>query len=400
MGRSYRGPTFCIPPLSILVLAPPGAGKDHPQEMAKHFMRAIGMDTHLGANKWGSAQGLERELQTNGERLAISDEFGDVIESFCHPNCPAYKKDILSIIKQIYTGNDYAGTSIKEAESTMSCKQPRLAMLASSQPVTFWRGVTPKVITDGFLSRMLVLPSMVMARRDHARSLGMVTETMPDAIKDYVLEALLAVRPPMGSPGQILSKVVMPTEIRIPYKDDAAKKMAENLIDQFDDKCNDYYTRGMENEGALIARSFERAIKLAAVYAWTERTSGISVSVESLEWASAIVRASDRCVLAALSEAAVEDHNARRWAKYQRLLIGAADKGMSSATLIAHTRFGKVDHESIIKQMMASNVIRVSVGKRGGSYYVWTGIKPDLDCPADRTQIYPPATDAGDEEQE
>ena len=388
MGRSYRGPTYCIPPLSVLVLAPPGAGKDHPQEMAKHFMHAVGMGGHLCAAKWGSGAGLERELQMNGERLAVSDEFGDIIESHCHPNCPGYKKDILTIVKQIYTGNDYAGSSIKDAASTMPCEKPRLAILASSQPVTFWRGVSGKIITDGFLSRMLVMPSTVFGMRDHRRNLGMVKDTMPQGIKDHVMEAL-QVRPPPLSPAHVMSNVVMPTEIHIPWKDAKAKAKSEDMIDQYDSLYNNYNERGLENEGALIARSFERAVKLAAVYAWTERTKDLCVSYEALCWADAIVTASDRCVMSALSEAAVDDVHAKRWQKYQRLLIGAKENGMSAATLIAHTRFSKNDHESIIKQMMASRVVTVSVGKRGGTYYVWTGAKPDADSPADRDQIFP-----------
>jgi len=78
MGRSYRGPTNAIPPLTTLILAPPGCGKDHPMEMARHLMRTI--NRPLGAAKWGSAQGLERELSEIGEILAINDEFAGVIE--------------------------------------------------------------------------------------------------------------------------------------------------------------------------------------------------------------------------------------------------------------------------------------------------------------------------------
>lgn len=388
MGRSYRGPTHAIAPLTTLVLAPPGAGKDHPQEMAKHFMKTIGMEGHLGASKWGSGQGLERELSTKGEMLAISDEFADVIESFCHPNCPSYKKDILSIVKQVYTGNDYAGTAIKDGDKTMIARKPRLAILASAQPVVFWRSVTPRVIADGFMSRMLVLAAAQFGRRDHSRKLGLVGETMPEGIKEYVEKAML-VRPAANSPGSVFNKDVMPKEIRIPYRDAAARQRAEQLIDYYDDRANAMSLRGLENEPALIARSFERMIKLAAVYAWTERTEDLSVSVEGIEWAHVIVQASDRCVLGALTETAGEDQNARRWATYKRLISGGGEQGLAACTLIARTRFGKNDHESLIKQMMASNVISVSHGKRGGAYYVWTGEHDEVEPASDREQIFP-----------
>lgn len=386
MGRSYRGPTHCIPPLMTLILAPPGAGKDHPQEMARHLMTTVGMGGKLGAAKWGSAQGLERELSTMGEMLAISDEFADVIESVCHPNCPSYKKDIISIVKQVYTGNDYRGTAIKDADDTREATRPRLAILANAQPVFFWRSVTPRVISDGFMSRMIVLSCAVFQRRDHTRRIGMVKDTMPTGMLDFVKEAVPKSK---NSPADISRTNA---EIRIPYTDAAARKRAEDLIDYYDDVSNDMSNRGLESEPALLARSFERLIKLAAVYAWSERTKDISVSTAALDWANAIIAASDRCVLAALSDAGADDHNAKRWGTYKRLIMSAQSNGISAAQLISRTRYGQRDHDSLIKQMMAANVISVSTGKRGGAYYIWTGEKDDVDPPEDREQIFPAQT--------
>jgi hypothetical protein len=37
-------------------------------------------------------------------------------------------------------------------------------------------------------------------------------------------------------------------------------------------------------------------------------------------------------------------------------------------------------------------VISVSHGKRGGAYYVWTGVEEGQDAPEDRTQIFPAET--------
>ena len=388
MGQGYRGPTRAVAPLIALVLSPAGGGKEPSQRMAQEFMKACDMSERLCAAKWASSSGLEGELEQCEERLAISDEFADFIEMVCHPNCPAYRKDIMTLIKTCYGGDEWRGSVVKDLAQTRVAKHPRLAILASAQPVPFWNKLGPSAISDGFMSRILVMTGWSNAGSRDTRSIGGYADTVPPAMVDFVKEAVVQ--------SSTLHKVfdsnpktrVAKPEYLIPFKDKAAHEAFLEIKDAYYEEWLALHRAREVFAPALIARSAERMIRLAAVYAWSERPRDISVSREAIEWAKILVDNSDRCVRAAMIDTADKDNaNVRMQNQYRRLIANAGDDGITDGKLQNRTRFGMQAHLNVIKQLVASKAIRVTRGPKGGQHYHWSGMEVQEDAASDQEDL-------------
>jgi hypothetical protein len=386
MGGAYRGPTYAVAPLMTLVLAPPGGGKDGPQDMCRVLMEKIGMGERLAAEAWGSAGGLEREISEKVDMFAINDEFADVLAGAYQQNAPSYKKDIARILKVVYSGKPYRGTAIKDGEATLKCEKPRVAVFGAAQPQNFWESCPIKAAIDGMLSRITICTAYIKGKHDHKRVVKPPDLTFPADMGEWIKAALpVATTSPAAIGGYV-------NEVLIGYENEAAQLRSQELFDHYEAIKHTHYEKNYKIEASVIARSYERCVRLAAVYAWTEKQKNPTVSIAALEWAKVIVDVCDRQVLRALSDNSNEDPSAKRWGRYQQVIEGAGQNGICSSVLISRTKFSQKDHESILKQMMSAGVISVSHGKRGGAYYVWTGVEEGQDAPEDRTQIFPAET--------
>ena len=386
MGKSYTGPTGAISPLMTLILAPPGGGKDTPQNMARYFMEQIGLPSLLGAGHWGSAQGLERELGEKHELFAICDEFADIVKANCHPNCPSYKKEIFTILKKVFNGEPYTGSAKKDGEATVNIVDPRIALLAAAPVDTFWNAINEEIIGDGLMSRINIFNGAIRGLVVKGRTSANYKESFPVAIKDFAVEALKKAgrKVDQDPSGKILA---MPNS-RIPYADATAKAMASELQYKYRIEYEELHHAGARVEGALRGRTFERIIRLAAVYAWTERTSDISVSVAAIKWASALVDYADSTTLRALGGSLnTEDRVAKLFTRIKSAIIGAGSTGASRAYLVDRLRLGRSEIENVIQEMTRSKLVGVSATKRGTTIYVWLGDSGEVSKPEDRTEI-------------
>jgi hypothetical protein len=394
MGRDYCGPTGLPPALMVILLAPSGAGKEEPKQMARHLMRVMNREDKLGSDEFGSGQGVEREICEKSEVLYLQDEFADYLATVARPNCPAYKRDIVKILKTVQSGNKYSGRALKNAGETCSVDEPRVGLVSLAQPVPFWSNISEGVITDGFLGRFITLTAAHL-EVDATRRPKPASQCMPPAIKEFCEAAAASVG--KTGPMAVLSRGAngpKTTRIQIGFKDKSATDFERDFFIQNRTEFNRLTMQRLSVEPALIGRSYENMLKLATVYAWTETpdASKLAVSREALEWAATIIRASERCVAVAMTDGGSnEESDQKRWKTYERIIRTATDspyKGIQVSVLMARARYGKVYHENIIKQMIAAKVIAVSHGRRGGAYVRWIGDEArEYDEPEEREAL-------------
>ena len=367
MGRSYRGPTSAIPPLMIIGLADSGLGKSVPLAMASHMMKAVGCERLLGASSWGSSSGVTDELtEKGGEILWLADEFAHMFHRLNSPSCPTYFKDITFYLKTWYDGMSDRGRSLKGETAKNAIEDPRVAIYATTQPGVLWPAIKSEYIIDGLIGRFLVVPAALLNVTPRHHKPVPPQECMPEGIKTFVQRSLETIGSYRSGPTRILDKPYFP----IPYRNEAAEDLSYEISLAAQKRRNAYYETGEMVEGALVGRTFERVIRLAAVYAWTETPDlNIAVSEAGLRWALKLVQVSDRNVLAALTKSEGASPKSQPiWERYADIIRQATHrdpKGIAQSVLIRRTKCAEDEHKKILKQLASGGVIQLVEGKHG-----------------------------------
>lgn len=265
------------PNVAILNIAPTGAGKSFPQNLAKSLLaREAGNEDLYGFGNYQSSVAITKNLDRKRERLDVVDEATTLFSTISDGG--VFQKSIDDLLCQLYSNSQTLFVGGESAgKEAIRVWHPCISLLMSTTPDGLKTSISRSIATKGFFPRCLPFidgygPQKKIEPTDEdIKILGAF-------IRDFRTRT---VRPMTGKGTDLVNPVPNPIEI------ECAPEVTAALDDQVT-QWNDQVTEPGRSEidrGAL-SRAGEQAIKLALIHG-ALRTE--KVEMEDLLWAIQMV---------------------------------------------------------------------------------------------------------------
>lgn len=263
-----------------------GGGKDVPRQMAE-AVAAYGGGSILG--KPASGAGLEDSIHDRRSCLVSVDEVAHLLKAVNDERAPSHLRDIGAVVLKLYSASRgvYNRRVLARAPTTSKMASmvanPCLSMIGFATPDGMGAAFHEDNLKDGLMGRMLYVQGDpgVMPRRPGS---GLV---IPDSLKDWAKN--LKQPDPLSSVLELASigSVVVQEAHGI-------TAMMDKLLVEME--------RSRRNAGplgpSLYARSYEKLERIACLLAISEDPQAPVIRMPHVEWARAMVMASDDHILA------------------------------------------------------------------------------------------------------
>ncbi len=358
-GRKVRDEADNRTNLYLLGLANSGAGKDHPRKVNQRILVEVGLADCLG-NAFASGEGLEDRLFLQPGSLFQVDEMDSLLLRVNLAK-DARHEQIVSILLQMYSSaNGVYVMRAKAGKDRTVIDQPCLCLFGTAVPKQFYAAISTRMMTNGFLARMLILEC-------HKRGRG----------RDVPVRPL---------PGTILNKARWWADFRpgtktgnlsdwhpVPQVVEQATAAAQ-LLRELRERADDAYTQAESANDAVAmaiwARAYEKARRLALVYACSADHTNLHIAAEAARWASAFVEHQTRRMLfMAGCHASESDFDAKR----KRLLEVLhkwqdqhGDRWMPFWMINRKLPWTNREHEEVRETLVAQRLIEARVNPTGG----------------------------------
>ncbi|QDU28509.1 hypothetical protein ETAA8_36110 [Anatilimnocola aggregata] len=276
IARKIKGPTGLLTNVMTLGLASSGSGKDHPRRISQRILHHVGMEDRL-QGRIASGQGLEDLLFAQPAQLCQIDEFDSTLVSINKPGDPigaelgARLMDLYSASQGSYCGR----VKVRQGEARAIVRHPHVSLFATCVPGNFFANLTPKLLSNGLIARMIIVES---GERGQGQSVR--TRALPQNIVDAA-EFWRDFNPGGGNLADVM--YAKPLEIDYTAEADNVFEAARRKIDAKWDACH----RAQNDAGCSIwARVIEQAHKLSLIYACSEDRRNLQVGEEAAIWAT------------------------------------------------------------------------------------------------------------------
>jgi hypothetical protein len=321
----FRLPSGMRTNLYGLAVGDTGSGKDATLKAASEVGAAVG--TRQMGNP-ASGQGLEDALTSEVAMLMVIDEIGHTLQASGGKNAPAHLIELSRIILALYsagsaTWHTRLRAAAKSNPTARAVPHPCLNVYGVTTPEKLGAAVGSENITDGLLGRMLFAMGQSVAHGKSGRC-----ELPPD-----FLDAAECVRQ---------ARIAADFGVKDAAVDVTFAPSAEDAADQLRADMDPIAAR---YEGALerllLARSYEKVERVAAVLAIWQDPVRPAIGLDHLEWAARLVRASNAQLLyfstSYMHEGGVQRDAAKVKDIMARLLAGqlVSDKESDAAAILA-----------------------------------------------------------------
>lgn len=348
VARKVQGPSGLLTNLLVLGLANSGSGKDHPRTINARILSQAGMSERL-SGRIASGQGLEEIVFEQPAHLFQIDEFDSTLIAINKPN-DAIGSEIAARFMELYSASQSVyqmRVKVRKADEPRRCiTHPHVSVFATCIPGNFYSNLTPKLLSNGLVARMLVIESGERGRGQNAR-LGLIPQRIID-VAEYWRDF---------SPGGDIAAITGASPLVVEHDDDAvaifeaARRSAEDQYDQ----CQ----RNGDNAGCSIwARVLEQAHKLATLYACSEDHRSPYVGEEAAMWATSFAKNQATWLLSQIGERAGEESRFETIAN--RILLRLRNKGgriLHSDSLKA-SKVDKAEYQKIINTLVERGEVR------------------------------------------
>jgi hypothetical protein len=264
-GRRVEGPTQNATHLYMMIVGESGVGKDAPQSMTEDLMRSVGAAALLGPQTFASAPGFLISLVKQPLQLLLMDEIGDAWKLIGAQGQNAFVSAIFGELKKAYNSFKIVRTSAAVGRESVEIICPAVTITGASTPEKFWYGLTPAEFEDGFVNRLLILPSM--GKRPKERLVTREAQMVPKAL----LAEVKRLCPPTGLLDKPTSPMAGVRSIVLGWGVGAAEVYLEYSakIDELEGKGG--------GEFILALRGAENAVRIATIIAWGRGSAVVEV---------------------------------------------------------------------------------------------------------------------------
>lgn len=314
-GRRYCTTTDLRTNIYAVGIADSGAGKDHARKQVKKVLFAAGLSRYLGGSDIASGSALRTALMRHPAMLFQVDEFGDWLADVLGDKASAHRKQIASMLKELYSSADLPWQGIEYADQSKTGRpredihQPHACLYGTSTPGQFWNAVAGSNMQDGLMARILLFVSPVSYPDEREPSMMEPSDDLIAAV-----QAIAAGVPGIGGN---LAGIMVPNVVPIPYivpetpeATAARRQMRQDQLVQQRNAEGTYVT-------AIAARLAESAMKLALDRAVSANPASPIIAAQDVAWGRTVAQ---HCIDTMLREAGrhVADNDHER--RFNRLL--------------------------------------------------------------------------------
>lgn len=257
------------------IVADSGTGKDATKAVAKELAYAAGAEC-LG--RPASGAGLEDSLTDQQGMLLVMDEIAHFFATTNGSAAGAALVDLEGKLLELYSASrqNYRGRSLAKRTAPAVLENPTLNLLGLSTPVKLGEALGQSSVEDGLLGRFLLAYNTELPPLNYTDSTFILPEVAHDwgrAVQAALFEngAIPILRTPEA---EALTRAVQ-GDFHLQRKLSDTQRFAS----------------------ALLARSAEKCERVAGVLAVGDNPGAPVVTVEHVEWARALVAASDYSLL-------------------------------------------------------------------------------------------------------
>jgi uncharacterized protein YndB with AHSA1/START domain len=275
-GQKVRDATDSRTNLYVLALANSGAGKDHPRKVNQRILMAADLPGCIG-DKFASGEGIEDRLFAQPSMLFQTDEIDGLMQSINRAG-DARHESILNVLLKMYTsGNALYPMRVKAGKDEPGViDQPSLCMLGTAVPRYYYEALSMRMLNNGFFARLLILEA---SKRGEGQDPS--CEDLPPRVVETA--QWWSQYEPGGNSGANLARW-HPRPALVPETSRATAVFRE-LRTEADVR----YARAEEKDDptamAIWARAYEKARKLALIYAVSENNLEPRISESAATWA-------------------------------------------------------------------------------------------------------------------
>jgi hypothetical protein len=299
-GRKVRDAMDNRTNLYVLGLANSGVGKDHARKVNARILYEVGLSGCLGTS-FASGEGIEDRLFDQPGSLFQVDEIDGLLLRVSQAR-DARHEAIVSMLLQMYSSaaSVYVMRAKAGRERT-EIDQPCLCLFGTAVPKHFYESLSARLMTNGFLARLLILEC---GPRGEGRD--DVYRPLPASI----LEAArwwADFRPGGNLGGEHPAPRLVPAT---PEALAAFAKLRKRIDNTHYDSC-----QAIRDEAgmAMWARAYEKARRLALIYACSINREDPVITPEAVAWAGVFaLHQTQRMLIMARQYASESEFDARR----------------------------------------------------------------------------------------
>lgn len=325
MGRKVATESNLRSNIYVLGIAESGGGKDHARKVIKEVFVQGGLVSHLGGERLASGAGLITALSRQPSSLFQIDEFGKFVANVVDKRrAPKHLTEIWDLFTELATS---AGTTFFGAEYADQRERPRQDIVEPcacihgvSAPGPFWEALNGGALQDGSLARFLIFRSeegIPDRNRQPAQASNMPVELM-----DAMLAVSEAGVQESGNLARTGAPSTRPESLVVPM--DA---QARAVFDDLDDVMTSRQRAAIgTNQGAVLARVWENAAKVALIKAVSANPADPVIRKEDALWAKELV---EHCAATLLVQAErhLANNDMERYHKQMLEFVREAGKG-------------------------------------------------------------------------
>ena len=276
-GRKVSDPGDNRTNLYVLALANSGAGKDHPRKVNQRICIEAGLQTAMGDN-FASGEGIEDRLFVTPSMLFQTDEIDGLMNAINKAGDSRHES-IMNVLLKMYTASNAMYPMRVKAGKQVSgvIDQPSLCLLGTAVPKYYYQALSTRMLNNGFFARMIILDTGKRPRGQRPKTLA-----IPPAIL-----ATARYWSQLGpGTGDLANWHPTPSVVEQDEK-------AASALDDFRAFADDRYAEAEEKDDlaamAVWARAYEKACKLALVYAVSEHALQPRIRQSATRWACQFV---------------------------------------------------------------------------------------------------------------
>lgn len=277
-GRKVRDEFDNRTNLYVLSLANSGVGKDHARKINQRILYEAGLAECLG-NSIASGEGLEDRLFVQPTVLYQVDEIDGLLLRVSQARDARHEQIVSTLLQMYSSASSVYVMRAKAGRERAVIDQPSLSIFGTAVPTQFYEALSRRLLTNGFLARMIVLD---------CRRRGIGRENNDQPVPASVLDTARwwAKFRPGITPGNLNDW--HPEPRLVPQTDDARE-----LFRKFRERADTAYTLAETCNNtmamAIWARAYEKARRLALLYACSANHIDPIIGPDAVAWAGSFV---------------------------------------------------------------------------------------------------------------
>jgi hypothetical protein len=358
-GRKVRDAADNRTNVYVLGLANSGAGKDYPRKVNQKVLLEAGLTECLG-DTFASGEGIEDRLFLHPSVLFQTDEI-DGLMSKINLGKDARHEAIMNVLLKMYTSaNSLYPMRVKADKEPGIIDQPCLCLFGTAIPKHYYEALSPKMLTNGFFARLLILETSRRGRGQDA-----TVRDLPELVKTTA--RWWADFSPSEKRGNLLACHPMPKLIEQTPEAGAVLRAFRDLADNEYSLAEDRLdAAGM----AIWARANEKARRLALIYACSANHRDPQITVDGARWACEFVEHMTRRMLFMadgwVSENEFDARCKKLVATLRKWREQHGDAWLPFWQLNRKLPWSDRDHEEVRTTLLNQRLIEYTVAQSGG----------------------------------